>query len=218
MFLGHYAAAYAAKRLVPGTSLGTLFIAAQLVDLLWPLFLLLGIEHVRIAPGITLMTPLDFHDYPITHSLVGALAWSAGFGGLIWAITRSTRAAGVSAALVLSHWFLDLIVHRPDLPLLHNDGPLVGLGAWNSMPLTILLEAGLFIGGVVMYLRGTTATDRVGTWATWGLIVFLGLVYVMNIVGPPPPSEQAIAVAGNAMWLFVLLAWWGDRHRGVRSE
>lgn len=216
MFLGHYAAAYAAKRVAPNASLGTLFIAAQLVDLLWPLFLLLGFEHVRIAPGITLMTPLDFHDYPITHSLVGAMGWSAVFGGIIWAITRSKRAAGVSAALVLSHWFLDLIVHRPDLPLLHNDGPLLGLGAWNSMPLTILLEAGLFLGGVVVYLRTTKPTDRVGTWATWSLIAVLGLVYVMNIVGPPPPSEQAIAVAGNAMWLFVLLAWWGDRHRTVR--
>src|SRR3989339_132004 len=117
MFIGHYAVALAAKKGAPKVSLGTLFIAAQLVDLLWPLFLLLGLEHVRIDPGNTAFTPLDFYDYPITHSLVGAVGWSMLLGGVYYGFRRERKSAVVIGLVVFSHWILDLITHRPDLPL-----------------------------------------------------------------------------------------------------
>lgn len=213
MFIGHFAVAFAAKRLSPTTSLGTLFAAAQLVDLLWPLFLLLGVEHVRVVPGITTVTPLDFYDYPITHSLVGSVLWSVLFTGLVFWRGRNVRSAIIVGCVTMSHWILDLIMHRPDLPLLGSSSTKVGLGLWDSFPLTLLLELGLFAAGVFVYMRATAADDRIGKWGLIALLVFLVSIYLSNIFGPPPPSEDMIAIAGNAMWLIVLWGWWIDRHR-----
>jgi hypothetical protein len=117
MFIGHYGVALAAKRLAPRASLGTLILAAEFVDALWPIFLMAGIEHVRIAPGITRVSPLGFYDYPISHSLVTVIGWAAGFGIVYFALRRYASGAWVAAALVLSHWFLDALVHRPDMPV-----------------------------------------------------------------------------------------------------
>lgn len=213
MFIGHFAVAFAAKRLSPTTSLGTLFAAAQLVDLLWPLFLLLGVEHVRVVPGITTVTPLDFYDYPITHSLVGSVLWSVLFAGLVFWRGRNVRSAIIVGCVTMSHWILDLIMHRPDLPLLGSSSTKVGLGLWDSFQLTLLLEMGLFAAGVFVYMRATAADDRIGKWGLIALLVFLVSIYLSNIFGPPPPSEDMIAIAGNAMWLIVLWGWWIDRHR-----
>ena len=132
MFIGHYAVALGAKKISPTVSLGTLFPASQFIDLLWPIFLLLGLEHVRIDPGNTVFTPLDFYDYPISHSLLAVLGWSLGFGLLYYAVQRSGRNALILGALVLSHWVLDFISHRPDLPLIPGMETRVGLGLWNS--------------------------------------------------------------------------------------
>jgi hypothetical protein len=216
MFIGHYAVALAAKKVAPRTSLGTLFISVQLVDLLWPLMLLLGLEHVKIDPGNTAVTPLDFYDYPITHSLLGAFVWSAVFGGIYFAVRRYRRGALVLGLGVLSHWILDFITHRPDLPLGFG-GTYLGLGLWNSLPGTIVVEAGLFIGGLILYLRSTRTNDRIGTYGLWALAAVLVAIYVANVFGPPPPDSSAIAVAGNAMWLFVLWAYWVDRHRTLSN-
>jgi hypothetical protein len=218
VFLGHYAAAFAAKRYAPNVSLGLLVICAQFIDLLWPLLLLAGIEHVEISPGITVMTPLDFTDYPISHSLVGVLVWSTLLGIIIRMFTRSNRAGLVGAVLVFSHWVLDLLVHRPDLPLLSTAGLRVGLGAWNHPWLTILLEGGFFLIGVVMYARTTEATTTTGRIAWFTLIVLLALIYVANVAGPPPPSESIIAISANALWVFVLLAWILDKNRKPKTE
>lgn len=215
MFLGHYAVALAAKRVSPTTSLGTLVLASQFVDLLWPVLLLLGWEHMRIVPGITTVTPIDFTDYPISHSLLVVLVWTALVGGLYFAVRRSPRGAITVGALVLSHWFLDLLVHRPDLPLWPGSELRVGLGIWNSLAGTLLLELGLFVIGTAMYLRTTKRKDAVGTYGFWGFIVVLLGIYAANLLGPPPPGQDAIAIAGNASWLFVLWAWWVDRHRAV---
>lgn len=216
MFLGHYAVGLATKKSVPKVSLGTLFLAGQLVDLLWPAFLLLGLEDVKIDPGNTAVTPLDFYDYPITHSLVGAVLWSCTLGLIYVMLKKDKRAALVIGLVVFSHWILDLVTHRPDLSLGLGSGTYFGLGLWNSIPGTVAAEFGLFAIGVLIYIRTTVAKDRIGSIGFWALVGILALIYISNIVGPPPPSASIIAVAGNASWLFVLWAYWVDKHREVK--
>src|SRR5512139_3691369 len=138
MFLGHFAVGFAAKRLAPRASLGTLFLAAQFIDLLWPLLVLLGIERVRIAPGITTVTPLDFEHYPWSHSLFAVSVWGVLFATVYLFIRRDRRASLVLGLAVLSHWLLDFLVHRPDLPLLPG-GERFGLGLWNSLAGTLVV-------------------------------------------------------------------------------
>ncbi len=205
-----------AKKFAPTLSLGTLVAAALFVDLLWPLFLILGLEHVTITPGITVVTPFDFHDYPITHSLVGSLAWSVVFALALFIVKRSWRNALVGGLVVFSHWILDLIVHRPDLPLFSNDGPMFGFGVWNSMPLTLILEFGIFFGGMFMYMKLTAPKDRKGALGLWAFVVVLSIIYMSSVFGPPPTSVDIIPFMANAMWLFVLAGWWIDRHRTLR--
>ena len=216
MFIGHHAAAFAAKRVAPRVSLGTLFAAALLVDLIWPVLLLLGLEHVRIAPGITAFTPLDFYDYPITHSLLAVLGWSVAAAVLYRLLRKSTPDALVVGAAVLSHWVLDFVTHRPDLPLWPG-GPKVGLGLWQSVPGTIVVEVSIFLVTLAMYLRMTRARDRTGSMALWTLVAFLAVVYAANLASPPPPDANAIGWVGLAQWLFVPWGAWIDRHRDVHG-
>jgi hypothetical protein len=176
MFLGHFGAGFAAKAAAPAVSLGTLFLAAQFIDLLWPTLLLLGLEQVRIAPGITRVTPLEFVHYPISHSLLAVLGWAVLVGAAHRVARGSTRAALVVAALVLSHWLLDLVVHRPDLPLVPGGTERVGLGLWSSMGATLAVELSIFAAGLWLYLRMTEAADNAGHWALWGLVAFLLVV------------------------------------------
>jgi hypothetical protein len=213
MFIGHYAVALGAKKVSPRASLGTLLLASQFIDLLWPIFLLLGLEHVRIAPGNTVFTPLDFYDYPISHSLLAVLGWSLGFGLLHYAVQRSGRNALILGALVLSHWVLDFISHRPDLPLMPGMETRVGLGLWNSFVASVVVETALFVVGAFLYLRATKARDRVGQYALWAFLLLLVVLYVANMFGPPPPSVQALAVVAFGQWLFVLWGYWIDKHR-----
>ena len=215
MFIGHFALGFAGKRFAPRVSLGTLFLAAQFVDLLWPTLLLLGIESVRIAPGDTAFTPLDFQHYPWSHSLLMVLLWGIGFAIVYGLMTRYRKGAILAGVLVVSHWLLDMLVHRPDLPLFPGSEAVVGLGLWNSIPLTLLLELGLFAACAWLYLRVTRATDRTGHWALYGLVAFLLLIQFANAFGEPPPSVQAIAWIGQAQWLLVVWGYWIDRHRAV---
>lgn len=217
MFIGHFAVALAAKKAAPKTSLATLFAASQLVDLLWPLFLLLGFEQVRIDPGNTTVTPLDFYNYPYTHSLVGAVAWSLLYGALYYFRRKVTKEAVVVTLVVFSHWLLDLVTHRPDLPLMSNESMKFGLGLWNSLAGTIMVEFGLLAVGTYLYFSVTLAKNKTGTYALVGLITFLALMHIGNLFGPPPPNVEMIAVAGNAMWLFVLWGWWIDKNRNLKS-
>ena len=213
MFIGHYAVALGAKKVSPKVSLGTLLLASQFIDLLWPIFLLLGLEHVRIDPGNTVFTPLDFYDYPISHSLLAVLGWSLGFGLVYYAVRRSGRNALILGALVLSHWVLDFISHRPDLPLMPGMETRVGLGLWNSFTASVAVETALFVVGAFLYLRATKARDRVGKYALWSFLLLLVVLYVANMFGPPPPGVQALAVVALGQWLFVLWGYWIDRHR-----
>lgn len=213
MFLGHFGVGFGAKAAAPRTSLGTLFLAAQFVDLLWPGLLLLGLERVEIVPGITRVTPLEFTDYPISHSLLAVVGWGALFAAVYFGIRRYAVGAWVCGIAVVSHWLLDLVVHRPDLPLAPGDGPRLGLGLWNSVPATLLVELLPFGIGVGLYLRSTRARDRRGTIGLWGLVAFLLLVYAGNLLGPPPPGVTALAWVGQAQWILVVWAYWVDRHR-----
>lgn len=217
MFLGHLAVGMAAKRAAPKTSLATLLAAAQFADLLWPAFLLLGVEHVRIDPGNTAVTPLDFYDYPISHSLLTGLGWAAGFGLVYYALRRYGRGAWILGGCVVSHWILDVISHRPDMPLYPGGQTHLGLGIWNSLPVTLSIEFGMYIAGVVIYAGFTTARDRIGKYAFWVLVATLAVLYVASLLGPPPPSVHALALVSLAGLLFIPWAWWADSHRAARS-
>jgi hypothetical protein len=215
MFIGHFAVAFGAKRVVPAVSLGSLFVAAQLADLVWPLLVIAGIERVGVQPGLTVVTPLDFVYYPFSHSLVAAAAWALVFAAAYAGLRRATVGTGVVLAVVVaSHWMLDALTHRPDLPLtVSAEATRVGLGLWNSLAGTMAVELLLFAAGVWLYTRATRAADRTGRLALWGLITFLLLIYAANLLGPPPPSGMAAAWSALAMWLLVAWGYWIDRHR-----
>ncbi len=213
MFIGHYAVALAAKRTVPRTSLGTLFLAAQLADMLWPVFLLAGWERVHIAPNPNPFLSLAFDAYPISHSLLTLVGWGALLALLYRMGTGYGRGAVVVALAVTSHWVLDFATHRPDMPL-YPGGPLVGLGLWNSAAGTIAVEGSMFLAALWLYARGTRARDRVGRYGFWGLMAVLVLSYVSSLFAGAPPSVRAIAIGGIVFgWLFVLWAAWVDGHR-----
>lgn len=218
MLLGHYAVAFAAKRAVPAVSLGTLFLAAQLIDGLWPVFNLLGLEHVEIAPGDTAFTPLRFVDYPITHSLLMCAVWAALFGVAYYLVRRYRAGALMVAALVMSHWILDFVSHRPDLPLYPGGSTYVGLGLWQSVPATLAVEGTMFVAGLWLYLASTRARDRTGVIALWALILVLIAAYLGAAFGPPPPSAEVVAWSGLLGWLTVAWGYWIDRHRAYRAS
>jgi hypothetical protein len=210
MFLGHFAASLVASRREPRLMLGTALLGGQLPDALWPYFLLAGVEHVTVAPGDTAMTPLRFDHYPWSHSLVMVAVW----GSLAWGLARLAdlpgRAAFLLLPLALSHWVLDVVSHRPDMPVLPGGGPLLGLGLWNSRPWTLVVELGLFAIGLVVYAR-----ERRRGAGFWLLSLVLVLAYLANVFGPPPPRVEAIAVS---MIVIVPLLWWWGNRVGARAE
>ena len=213
MFIGHFAVAFAAKRAAPGVSLGTLFLAAQLADLVWPTLVLLQVEHFQIRPGITAVTPLDFTRYPYSHSLVGMAAWALILSIVFFVLQRNARNAAILFAVVLSHWLLDFISHRPDLPLTLTGAERFGLGLWHSRVATLAVEGLLFAACVWVYARVTRPTDRTGRWSFIAFVIFLVAVCLENIFGPPPPSVAAVAWSAQAIWLLVAWGYWIDRHR-----
>jgi hypothetical protein len=218
MFIGHFAIGFGAKAAAPKVSLGWLFLAAQFVDLLWPTLLLLGIEHVRIVPGATAVTPLIFDDYPVSHSLIAVLGWAVLVGCVYLALRRERIGALVLGVLVASHWGLDALVHRPDLPLYPGSATLIGLDAWSSLPSTLAIEVPLFALGVWLYARATRPADAAGRWGLVALVAFLLLIYAANLLGSPPPSVAAIAWVGQSQWLLVLWGYWIDKHRHASAD
>ena len=213
MLLGHFAVALAAKRYAPRTSLGSLILAATFLELLWPVLLLAQWERVRIVPGLMKASPFDFEHYPISHSLVMAMLWGAILGAGYQVFRRYPRGAWTVALAVVSHWVLDLLMHRPDLPLWPGSSPKFGFGLWNSVWGTVAVEAVLFVIGLSMYTSVTRPRDRTGTWALAGLAVFLGAVFVSVFMGPTPPSARAVALTGLASFVFVAWGYWIDSHR-----
>ena len=218
MFIGHFGVGFGAKAVTKEVSLGTLFLAAQFLDLLWPTLLLLGVERVRIVPGATAVTPLLFEHYPVSHSLLAAMGWAVVLAGVHFWIKKSRKAGVLICLLVVSHWLLDVIVHQPDLPLYPGASTLMGFNLWSSLPATVAVEVPLFALGVWLYVRTTTPTDKAGKWGLWALIGFLLAVYAGNLFGPPPPSVVAIAWFGQLQWLLVIGGYWVDGHRIVSAH
>jgi hypothetical protein len=214
VFLGHFALAFGAKRAAPMVSLGTLFLACQFADLLWPTLLVLGLEKVAIDPGNTVVTPLNFVSYPYSHSLVMLIVWSALFA-IVYRIARGSKPAAIAtiAALVFSHYVLDVITHRPDMPVTISGSTRLGLGLWNYPGTTLAVESTMFIIATAIYMSTTRAKDRTGTMGLYALIVVIVAIYFAALYGPPPPSTNAIAGAGHLSWLFVIWAYWVDHHR-----
>jgi hypothetical protein len=214
MFVGHFAVGLAAKRAAPAVSLGVLFMACQLADLIWPTLVLMGIEQVEVDPGNTAFTPLRFVFYPYSHSLVALLGWG-GLTGVMYAIVRRAtgRDAVVIALVVLSHWALDALTHRPDMPLTITGSTRVGLGLWNHVTATLVVESAMLVVGLALYLRTTHARTRRDSLVFWSLIGVLVAIALGNMVSPPPPSATAVAWTVQSMWLFVGWAFWADRRR-----
>jgi hypothetical protein len=216
VFIGHNAVAFAAKRVAPRTSLGVLMAAVMLVDLIWPIFLLLGIEHVRIQRGAMRMSPLIFTDYPWTHSLIMGLGWAVLFAVVYWGVSRYGRGALVVGLCVLSHWLLDFVVHGRDLPLLPGGGPKVGLGLWNVPIATFGIESAMLAIGILIYRDTTKPRDRIGSIAFWAFVVTLAAIYIASASGAPPPNERVLAYMALSGWLLPFWAAWFDRHREVK--
>ena len=214
MFIGHAAVALAAKPLLPRVNLALPLAAAFWVDMVWPVLLLVGVEQVKIDPGNTAFTPLDFVHYPWTHSLAAAIVWSFLFGMVC--IRTGKFEALILGLLVFSHWVLDVLTHRADMPLWPGSDVMLGLGLWNSVPATLAVELTLFAIGIALYVRASPARDGIGFFAFWGLIAFLLVAYAGAAFGPPPPNVTAIAITGIAGGvLFTVWAWWADKHRGA---
>ncbi len=211
MFIGHFAAALIAKRVAPSTSLGVLFAAAQWLDLLWPALLIAGIEHAELAQSPDAVIPLRFTHYPYSHSLVAVLGWTVLAGGLYGWWTRSARASLVVGVLVASHWVLDWVVHVPDLPLLLEGGPLLGLGLWQWPLAALAMELAFFAVASMVYLRATAVARDGKGWALCSLLAFLVVIQLANVLGPAPPGMTPVAWSGMAIWLLVAWGWWADR-------
>ena len=217
MFIGHYGVAFALKRAEPKLSLGTLFVAVQLVDIAWGATILLGLERVQIHPGWTAATPLQFVSYPLTHSLLAAFLWAAA-AAIVWYSwpTKDSsghgRAAMIVGLAVASHWFLDLVVHVPDLPLAGNDTPKFGFGLWNSIPLTFTVELALLGLGLALYLGGGSRNHPVRRGWAVGFTAVLAAAYIATTLGPPPSSVRVIGIAAIATLLTIAaMGAWLDR-------
>jgi hypothetical protein len=211
MFIGHFGVGFAAKSVDKKISLGTLFLASQFIDLLWPILLLLGLERLKIEAGNTAVTPLNFISYPISHSMLGVIFWGILFGVIYYLIKKNLRGSILLGILVFSHWLLDLLTHRPDLQLSPWSEYKVGLGLWNSFTGTVLVEGLIFTVGVFIFYKVSRLQSKSKQILFWSLVIFLTVIYVMNLFGPPPPSEEPIAVVGLSQWLLIAWAYWIDR-------
>jgi membrane-bound metal-dependent hydrolase YbcI (DUF457 family) len=210
MFIGHFALGLVASRVEKRLALGTALLASQLPDAIWPYLLLTGVETVSIVPGDTAMTPLRFDSYPWSHSLLMVTLAGAILAALYRAFGGANRAAFFVAGLAVSHWFLDFMTHRPDMPVLPWSDIKLGLGMWNSVPLTVTVEALMYAGAVAFYAHG-----RKVSLGFWVLIGVLGATYVGNVVGPPPPGVTPVAM--SMILLVPLVWWWGNKVKATEA-
>jgi len=218
MFIGHYAPALVAAAHPRAPGLGTLFVAGQLIDFGFFAFTLAGIEHMRITPGITEMNAMDLYDMPYTHSLLGSAVWAAGFAALVYALTRNRMGALLAAAVVVSHWALDFLVHRPDLTLAGTP-PKLGLGLWNYPFLEMPLEIGLVAGGMAYYLVRTRRKEGKGNATLWALVTLFAVLQGYNWFSPPPAQfGPDLPILGLVAYtLFALVAMWFGGTRRAKA-
>lgn len=211
MFIGHFAVGFALKKTEPRLPLGIWLVAAMFLDILWPVFLLLGIEKVAIVPGITRVMPLDLINLDWSHSLAMAALWAILFGAVVFAFVRSRNAVIFGALAVLSHWLLDYATHRADMPLAPHSAR-YGLELWNSLAGTLIVELGLFFLSVFIYTRGVTAHGKRGWLALVLFVVFLVAMYMMSVFGPPPPNNPTVIAISSLVLIPIVIPWanWVD--------
>jgi membrane-bound metal-dependent hydrolase YbcI (DUF457 family) len=213
MFIGHFGVGFGLKRMAPRVSLGLLILATVWADVLWTAFLLIGWEHAGIKIGSTRFSPLELYDYPCSHSLLFMGLWGGALALVYWAY-RSDALGAIAIWLgAVSHWVLDWVTHRADMPLYPN-GAKHGLGLWNSIAGTIVVELVLFCVGVWLYARSTRARDGIGRYAFWAYVGVLLLLYAGDRFSAPPESIREVAVSGLVGTVVLLVwPWWFDRHR-----
>jgi membrane-bound metal-dependent hydrolase YbcI (DUF457 family) len=218
MFIGHFAVGFAAKRVAPRTNIALLLAAALFLDILWPIFVLVGWERVRIDPGNTRYTPLDFVSYPWSHSLVMSMLWATLLALVYFLATRYRPGALMIWIAVVSHWILDWITHAQDMPI-YPGGPRFGLALWNSIAGTMIVELLMFAIGVGLYMRVTRARNRIGRYALLAYVVLLLIAYVSDRFSDPPSNIDEVAWLGViASAVLIPWAWWFERHREPRTE
>lgn len=215
MFIGHYAVGFAAKKFAPRTSLGALIAAPILLDLIWPIFLLLGWERVTIVASNNPFLRLQFDHYPVSHGLIAVIGWATLCASVYFGVTRYVAGTIVIWFGVISHWLLDFIVHTRDLPL-YATSRLFGLGLWNHRWLTIAIEVTMFAIAIWTYQRETRVKDKTGLYGFLALVLFLLLAYAGAAFGPAPSTVKKLALVSLLTWLVVPWAWWFDRHRTPR--
>lgn len=222
MFVGHYAPVFAlaAARRSPGLAAG--FVAVQLVDIGFFSLSYFGIEKWAANPSLTGFTPIDLYYMPYTHSLIGSAAWATGAAAVTALLTPAGRRAVdalVIAALVLSHWLLDLIVHRHDLPLVYDHEEKLGLGLWDYPVLVVPLELGMLFAGFWLFLRATRPRGVLGHVVPWTVLVLLVLVQGINWFTPPAGDQASFTGLGLAVYLGLAgLVWTVDRVRVSRPD
>ena len=199
-------------------SLGTLFLAAQFLDILWPVFILLGWEQVEIDSVPRKFLTLHFTSYPFSHSLAAAILWSLIFGAIYFLIKKNLKVSIVLGTLVFSHWVLDWLTHVPDLQLFPGSSIKVGLGLWDSTIWTIIVEGLIFVVGIILYVKSTKAKNLSGNIAFWSLMFFITFAYIMSLTSPPPPSVKALGFVGLSQWLIIAWAYWADKNRKSSAE
>jgi len=217
MFIGHFGLSFAAKKAAPKVSLGTLFIATQFVDILWPFLLVFHVEKVAVVPGYTKSNAFDFLYYPYTHSLLMGAVWGLLIGGAYWLFKRDKQGAIVIGLCILSHWFLDLIVHTADLPLTPFGDAKVGFGLWNHLVITLIIEIALFLGGAFFYASFNKAKNRIGKWGLWILVVLLLAFHLSNTFGPAPGGSIMTLFVSfiTLMAIIIAIAYWVDHNREI---
>lgn len=218
MFVGHFAIGLASKRAAPHTSMGTLVLAAILADVLVWILVVLGVEHVAIKPGITATNALDLYDYPISHSLLMDVVWGALMAGVYFGVRKYPRGALLIFAAVLSHWTLDWISHRPDMPLAPGLHVYLGLGLYNSRIGMLLVEGSLWLAGIVIYARATHSPKRIGVWTLYVGVAILTLLWVASLNGAPPRVSVVTMGKIDLVFLALLIAWayWVDGSRELK--
>lgn len=215
MFIGHFAVGFAAKRITPRTPLALLLTAGFLLDLVFPPLVLLGWEQMRMDPGRSGFLAIELVNMPFSHSLLAAVGWAVLLALPYFAWRRDGRGALVLALLVVSHWVLDMVTHRPDMAVFLSGGPRLGLGLWYSTVGTLVVEGGLFAGSVWLYASATRPTDSTGSIALWSLVGLLSVMYVGLLFGPPPPNTEIMSYLTLSGWLVPFWAQWIERHRAL---
>jgi membrane-bound metal-dependent hydrolase YbcI (DUF457 family) len=218
MLVGHFAVGLAAKRVEPTISLGALVLAAMLADLLWCIFMIAGIEQVQFRPGTGAANYYAASNIAMSHSLLMDALWAGLLAAGYFLRQRYPRGAWILFGAVVSHWLLDWISHRPDMPLAPGTHRHFGLGLWTSIPATVIVEGGFWLLAVIFYARATHAKKRAGVYAYWSVIVILTLAWYNNIAGPPPPDPRAAPIVSFAFFsLTVAWAYWMNRLRSTAA-